>query len=355
MGLAHANIHLQIAEQHIRDRAWKKAKPHAVAAAESYSCAGLLLASKAYEGLQDWKRSEYFAAEAARSYPSYYSGTSWYFWCRRNGRGDLDAARAIAEPSIKLASQQTRYDEAYRVFVYRVLEGDKAAALAGLDQQIATCLGGEATWNVPWRLLHVIAFAAELHDEERKQQAVAELKAYVEKNIKPTRPNWANIYDDLSAAFCGQPVDEEFISALDHALSGAAAEYRCNYYYFLGEALNQLGQTKKAEFYWRRAAFGGPFDALNATLAGFRLVERFGPDRGGIPEEFARLEEEPTKVDAPDASQDVNEANESATDDLRDDTDSKVHGDGESTTGKDGDASDSPVEGANPKSPSEGS
>ena len=292
LGLAHAQIHQQIAEQHIRDRAWSKAAPHAFAAAETYSASGLLLAGTVCEGLHDWDKSEHFVAEATRSYPSYWSGTSWYFWCRRNGRGDLEAARDIAARNIEHAATQTRYDDAYRTFLYRILEGNQAEALAGLDQQIATCLDGEPAWDTSWRLLHIIALSAEMDDTARLKQAIDELKTHVDQTIKATHPNWVEIYDGLCQAFSGDPLPKSFFKTFDEAMTSSCAEYRCSYWYFLGAALDQLGDKEKAELYWRRAAFGGPFDTYNATLAGHRLVERFGADRGGIPEDIAQLDSE---------------------------------------------------------------
>ena len=304
LGLAHAQIHQQLAEQFIRDRAWSKAKPHAIAAAETYSAWGLDLASRACEGLLDWKNSEYFAAESARCYPSYASGSGWYFWCRRNGRGDLVAAREIAGPSIQLASQQTYYYEAYRTFAYRLLEGDKKRALTGLDEQISKCRDGEDVWEAVWRILNIIAVNNELKNSERRDQAITELKSHLERNIKATYPNWDEVFDGLCRGFQGQPFEEGFFAKCDQVYAGAAADYRCNLCYFLGVALDQQGQTKKADFYWRRSAFGGPFGCLSATLAGSRLVERYGAERGGTPEEFAPLETPTKKVDEENSSKD---------------------------------------------------
>jgi hypothetical protein len=58
----------------------------------------------------------------------------------------------------------------------------------------------------------------------------------------------------------------------------------------MGLALDLHGRTDEGELYWRRAAFGGPFDTYNATLAGHRLASRHGPDRGGMPPELAAQE-----------------------------------------------------------------
>ena len=222
LGLAHAQIHQLIAEENIRNRQWAQAEPHAVAAADTYSASGLLLAGKVYEGLQDWTKSEYFEAEASRNYPSYFSGTAWYFWCRRNGRGDLEAARQTAEQSIQIAGRSTRFDDAYRVFVYRVLEGGKANAMAGFDVQVSGCLDGEPAWDAMYRLLHVIALSSQIKDADRQKSAIEELRQHVDAQIKPTHPNWVELVDGMCRAFNGERLDDEYFKKFDEAMSSTA-------------------------------------------------------------------------------------------------------------------------------------
>jgi hypothetical protein len=58
----------------------------------------------------------------------------------------------------------------------------------------------------------------------------------------------------------------------------------------MGAALDARGRTEEAESYWRRAAFGGPYEKFNVTLAGHRLASRYGPERGGMPPQLAEAE-----------------------------------------------------------------
>lgn len=297
LGLTHSDIHQQIAEQFLHDRDWKKAVPHAVAAAEAYSATGLMLASRVFEGAQDWQRSEFYAAETSRNYPSYFAGTTWYFWCRRNGRGDLEGARAIADKCIELASRRGDVGDVHRTFVYRVLEGHPAEALDEMEQKIVQCRNSEDIWDTMWRLLHVIALSNELKDTTRKQEALKELAALNEEQVKPQFAYWAPILEGLSDAFNGKPPSDAFLKTLDESLKRAALAHQANYYYFVGTAFDQLGNKKKADHYWGLAAFCGAYDSFNATLAGSKLVKHHGPDRGGLPPEFAAIEAAVVKQD----------------------------------------------------------
>ncbi len=136
LSLSHAQVHQMIAVENNANRHWKSAQPHALEAAQTYSAWGLALASRTFEGLQQWEKSEFFASEASRNYPSYSSGSDWYFWCRRTGRGDRAAAQKIAEQSIQIAAQQTYLTSAQRAFVYRLMEGQGATAIGGADRAV---------------------------------------------------------------------------------------------------------------------------------------------------------------------------------------------------------------------------
>jgi tetratricopeptide (TPR) repeat protein len=287
LGLAHAQIHQLIAEERISERAWSEAEEHALEAAGTYSAWGLALASRSYEGKQDWEKSEHFIAEAAKHYPSSSAGTSWYFWCQRTGRGDIDEARALAERSAEIAEGTTYYNEACRAFVYRLLEGDASAAIAGLEKQLAKCTADEAVWDKAWRLLHTVAAAKATEKGEQLTESITQLRSLAETEIKTTDPEWEAVIDGLCRAFEGQELDAEFLKKYDETITNGSADGRCNYQYFMGVALDSQGRAEQADDYWRRAAFGGPFANFNATLAGHRLVERHGPERGGIPAELA--------------------------------------------------------------------
>ncbi|BBO32634.1 tetratricopeptide repeat protein [Lacipirellula parvula] len=291
LGLAHAQIHQQIAGECIGRRSWREAEPHALDAAQTYSAWGLQLASTVYEGSRQWEESERFVAAASRSYPSYYSGMQWYLWCRRTGRGELDEARDLAQTSLRLAEESTQFSEAYRAFVYRMLEGEPAAAIAGMDQQAATFGQKEELWDHVCRLLHTAAAAEEAGNAERKQQALEEIRG-LNDAIAADSPTWVAVVDALVGAFNGEELSEETLANYDKVIEGGAANGRCTYQYLMGAALDQQKRTDAADDYWRRALYGGPFDNYGCTLAGHELAEKYGADRDDLPESFAKLEAE---------------------------------------------------------------
>jgi len=90
LGLEHARVQVQLAEYHMGRLEWNDALPYADAAADTYSAWGMECASRCYEGLEDWNKSERYARQISQRYEN--SSFDWYLWCRRTGRGDLRAA-----------------------------------------------------------------------------------------------------------------------------------------------------------------------------------------------------------------------------------------------------------------------
>jgi tetratricopeptide (TPR) repeat protein len=290
LSLSHAQVHQRIAEENMKDRNWKSAERHALAAAETYAAWGLQLASRVYEGMQEWDKSEHFAAEAARHYPSGWAGTDWYFWCRRTGHGDEQAALDVAKRSIHVAASNMRRSDFARLFVFFVLDGDAVSALSEYERRLARCTEPEGTWENAWRYMHKVAVACEAHDETLKTDAIKQLQTLADTEIQKTDPEWVPVLKGLCRAFAGEKLDDQEFADFYTTISKGDPYYRCDYSYFIGVALDLQGRANLSELYLRRAAFGGPFDSYNATLAGDRLVKRFGPERGGLPEEFVKQE-----------------------------------------------------------------
>ncbi|QDV75300.1 hypothetical protein K2D_35890 [Planctomycetes bacterium K2D] len=308
LGLAHAQIHREIANEHLSLRAWKQAEPHALEAAQTYSSWGLLLASRVYEGMQDQKSSEHFAAEASRSYPSGYTGTEWYFWTQRNGKGDREGARAIAAKSIAVAEQHRYYDSQLRVAIYRWLEGDLVAALSQVEGPLQSLPDSNDPWTRAYNLFLAASIAAELKDADAVQRSIVKVRSLVEAKEIQDYPNWIVVLDVMSDAFSGKQPADEFYAIFEKAVAESTDGYRCDYYYFLGAALEHTGQTELSNKYYGLAAFQSPFDRYSATLAGRRLVSRRGTDRGGLPVAYAAMEKVAEAKQQTASEEDVQEA-----------------------------------------------
>ena len=315
LGLAHGAIHRRIANYHVNKRAWLQAEPHAGEAAQTYSAWGLGLASKVYEGMRDWKRSEWYVSEATKHYPSYSTGTEWYFWCRRTGQGDVDSARQFAQKNIEIASKSVILDDALRVFTFRILEGEGPEAIDKFEKQMERDLDNQVgDWDRAYLLLNFIRVCNEAGDETLRDKYCEELNEIAEEKFKETHENWIPLFAGLSSAFCGKAPDEEFFENFDSSMTASIQSYRTNYWYFLGAALHGLGDHQRADHYLGKAAFAQPFDRYCATLAGAMLVKKHGADRGGLPEDYEKQEQEAIEQAKESDTEDSNEEAEPVSD-----------------------------------------
>ena len=123
-GLDHARVGMELAEYYGHRGEWEKAKPHAVAAAESGSEWGLMVAARVFEGLEQWDEAEAYVRAASQRYLS--SSPLWYFWCVRTGRGELDEARLLAMQYWKSSEFAARPNDMWQLAIGKVIDGDMA-------------------------------------------------------------------------------------------------------------------------------------------------------------------------------------------------------------------------------------
>jgi uncharacterized protein HemY len=95
-GLDHAKVRVQIANYYMGLRQWDKARPYAEDAAETWAQWAMDCAARCAEGEQDWERAETWYSRETERYPDH-SWAVWYFFCKRTGQGNLEAARAFVE------------------------------------------------------------------------------------------------------------------------------------------------------------------------------------------------------------------------------------------------------------------
>ena len=67
--------------------------PYAEAAAESYSCRSLKAVALCYEAVHRWKEADDTWKAVVERYPDNFMG--WYWFCKRTGHGDVEAARTV--------------------------------------------------------------------------------------------------------------------------------------------------------------------------------------------------------------------------------------------------------------------
>ena len=90
-----AQVRVTIAEHYMSRKEWRKAKPYADAAAATGVDAAMLCASRCCEGLEDWKNAERWVRLVSERFSPHRE--EWLKWCKRTGKGDLDAAKRTAE------------------------------------------------------------------------------------------------------------------------------------------------------------------------------------------------------------------------------------------------------------------
>ncbi|WP_422928463.1 hypothetical protein [Singulisphaera sp. PoT] len=95
-GLNHAGVRVKIADEFMKQKRWKEARPYADAAAETWAGWAMACASRCAEGMEDWESAELWMRRVSERYPRS-SYLNWFKLCSRTGHGDIKAAAAFAE------------------------------------------------------------------------------------------------------------------------------------------------------------------------------------------------------------------------------------------------------------------
>ena len=267
LGLTHQSAKLKLCDGFIRQGLFHEAKPYAIETARTWSARGLIKASFVAEMLGQWEESEKWIREASESYPTG-SGWQWYFWCCRTGRGDLEAARLLAETYMRGLSEKTR-SECITQGACHLLEGDQQQALESYRKALAF----KPTLTCTWMVAHL---SRKLNDEPARTQTITALKNYLQKSTEP---------NDIKGFQTAAIQLLETGKASDELLKQLEAEYlklveinQGAFGYYLGVELDAIGKPKLAEKYFRRSMICLK-DQTHGTLAGAELVEKHGTSR----------------------------------------------------------------------------
>lgn len=269
--LGHSIIQRHIAEDYILHGEWKQAEPYALASANTWSTMGLLTASRVYEGMGDWEKSEYWMREAVSNYPSYH-GLQWYLWCRRTGRGNLDEASRYAQQYLQTPWIKTEQRGAEYLFLNEMLDEKYSEALARLLNSPG--FAGDAYWQ-----MHVVLLAKRLQQTDVFEHARRGLLQLAEQAYLESGPAYRDVIHQMFGDGAEESLSEESLDELEGQIAAFEPIARSNYRYFLGELLSLSGNQQRAEELWREAVAAGPFDYYNVTLAGDRLSKRHGTSR----------------------------------------------------------------------------
>ena len=178
-GLDHDAVREGIARQYMEQKEWAKALPYTEAAAEGYSGSGLLLAAECYEGLQRWDKAEQYYRACLERYRK--TSLEWYFFCRRNGVGDVDGARRVARSIAKNPADLAEQTEPHGLIAYYLLEEQPEKALAEIVQMVnKKPTANDALW--------MAVIADQVKDAAKRDRALESVKnpsAEMRDNDKP--------------------------------------------------------------------------------------------------------------------------------------------------------------------------
>ena len=252
---------------------WRKAKQYAVQFGETYAALGLSAAAFVTEGLAEWEESEQWVRAFSTSYPSG-DGAAWYLWCRRTGRGDVDAAKPLAEQWVA-GNRLSNRESAIMAGVYHEVSGDPAAALEAYQAALAF----RPSFNCS---IKVARLARQTGGERLRTETINAAQKAPLENSEEVSP------EERKVIAAGQAIlqlmktgdaSPERLGKIEQLLlevdSGGRAIYACE----LGMELDALGKKAEAEKYWRRCLVTPEADWGSTTLAGFALAKRHGTSR----------------------------------------------------------------------------
>lgn len=237
------------------ERKWEDARPFAEIAGATYSAWGLACYARCLEGLGQLAVSEQVVQELASSYGGS-SRTNWYLWCKRNDRGNLDGARAMAEATFTDPQRSNDYE--FKSLVHQ-LEGETAEALNAMM---------EANQRNPtyWNEMEISLLAFDQKRPDLRTKALADLK-----KRSGERANDLLLAELVELAHLRK--DEPIVTKeIDKYLKPDVSDVKCDVAYFAGECMQRLGQMERAKKYWEICRWS-EVQRLTPTLAAARLRE----------------------------------------------------------------------------------
>ena len=280
LGLQHAGARRQLVAGLARQERWQEAKSHALLAAQTYQAASMIVASEVLERLGQWDESERWIRATSQSYPST-GGYHWYNWCRRAGRGDLEAARRLALQSFR----GSRLKKSFSHACFLVMEGEPDAAA-----KLFLRLQQKRRYDSQTLMLHDLYL--QLDEEDQALKGLASLKKRVRARV--AREKWKNpeygSSDDGSAPLDvvklalidlieADEVDHAAITKLDRQIESLVPVEQSVHWYYLGRRLARSGNVDQAIPYWEKSRNVFQGQPHFSTLSGWELSKQAAATR----------------------------------------------------------------------------
>lgn len=264
-GLGHAAIRKRLAEGLMELGQWEEAEKPAVEAAQTGAAWAMEVAAVCYEGLERWEESEQWVKQLSHAY-GFSSRYRWYFWCKRNGRGDLAAARKLVESVAETANGQDSMADATASFYY--LEGRLERSLQ-LYKRARQGIGSS------WKGLIMATIADDLGKREEFATLLDKVLADVQEwesqdhyNSAEPRPAFIR---QLVMCMRNKPTQGD-LDELTELFDQLWLAHRQRHGYFVGRVFQKLGNEERGRHYWK-VALDGPFRTkLGAIFAGYHLT-----------------------------------------------------------------------------------
>jgi len=240
-GLGHARVRVEIAQWLMDQGRPAEAKEYAETAAETWAAWAMLRAAEVNEELKDWEGAELWYRRTSERYPNTSPG-SWYRFCLRTGRGDLDEARAFVE-SMATGPNAIVSDFMFNGYFYVSIK-EPRRALASFEEAYRA-------ERLLYNGLQAMLAADELGDKTRRDEILTELCAEFE-SAEPLGTELCRFFRDFLAKGDDKAALDD--AALNKILAASPADGRGSLEYLLGVFLRNRGRTDEALKYFRICA-----------------------------------------------------------------------------------------------------
>jgi tetratricopeptide (TPR) repeat protein len=282
-GLSHSEACKELAKHFMQRREFEKALPYAEGAARSGSGWGLQTAAECHECLRNLKEAESLYRAIVERYGKG-AHFHWYFFCKRRGCGDLDAARkamlAMEEDNSQPAANP---NIVYKLF-FHILEKKPEKIMSSLEDSY------QQSGNPYTAIL-----AALLHDEmknpEKQTRVLQQILAGGPENgknrLKTPPPEAMALAGLMAKDLEGGGRGEIDLDAADKLVADVENGRKGCFYYMLGKYLSLHGKKDQAVACWKKSmeCLDRPLiDIFIDTLAAVALREQgIDPDKEAPP------------------------------------------------------------------------
>jgi tetratricopeptide (TPR) repeat protein len=272
-GLAHARVREEIALRLMEDKQWAKALPYAEAAAQTGAAWAMMTAAYCHEGMRNWDAAEKYLQQVASAYQG--SEAWWYFFCRRTGHGDVEAARRVAHDAIE--NYDPRVSDRCANYNYHITAGPYFLLEKKYDKALRFYEEDFGQKNNPYVGLQIALLADRLKDFKKRDAALQRIKersaGYMREATGKPRKELIALADLIQLDLAHGGKGEIDLEAAAKIRAGTDGKEQTNFNYFLGTYLDLHGKAKWATHYWTRCmAYSGAMGDLTRTLAGAELV-----------------------------------------------------------------------------------